>query len=311
MTISSGTRLGPYEITAPIGKGGMGEVWKAHDTKLARDVALKILPTAFASDPDRMARFEREARVLASLDHPNIAAIYGLEESNSLRALVLPLIDGPTLADRIAASPIPLDEAIQIARQIADAVEYAHERGGIHRDLKPANIKITSGGMVKMLDFGLAKALDDELATVSGTNSPTLTMGATRTGVLLGTAAYMSPEQAKGKQADRRSDIWSFGAVLYEMLTGKSPFSGETVGDALASVIKDEPKLEAVPTELRGLVARCLNKDPRQRLQAIGEARIALENPAPPSVVQPAPMQPAQPVLWIIAGVLALIATAL
>ena len=279
MNLSAGTRLGPYEILAPIGKGGMGEVWKARDTKLGRDVALKILPTAFASDPDRMARFEREARVLASLDHPNIAAIYGLEESDGVRALVLALIDGPTLADRIAAGPIPLDEAIQVARQIAEAIEYAHDRGVIHRDLKPANIKITSGGMVKVLDFGLAKALDDEPVPGSGTNSPTLTMGATRAGVLLGTAAYMSPEQAKGKQADRRSDVWSFGVVLYEMATSKPPFSGETVSDILASVIKEEPKLDAVPAELSGLVARCLNKDPRQRLQAIGEARIALENP--------------------------------
>lgn len=202
------------DILAPIGAGGMGEVWKARDTKLGRDVALKILPTALASDSDRVARFEREARVLASLDHPNIAAIYGLEKSGGVRALVLALIDGPTLADRIAAGPIALDEAIQLARQIAEAVEYAHDRSVIHRDLKPANTKITSGGMAKVLDFGLAKALDDEPTAASTTTSPTLTMNATRVGVLLGTAQYMSPEQAKGKTADRRSDIWSFGAVL-------------------------------------------------------------------------------------------------
>ncbi len=307
MTISAGTKLGPYEILSPIGKGGMGEVWKARDTKLGRDVALKILPAAFASDPDRMARFEREARVLASLDHPNIAAIYGLEESNGVRALVLALVDGSTLADRIAAGPIPLNEAIQIARQIAEAVEYAHERGVIHRDLKPTNIKITSGGMVKVLDFGLAKALDDELVTASPTNSPTLTMNATRAGVLLGTAAYMSPEQAKGKQADRRSDIWAFGTVLYEMLTGKPPFSGETVGDILASVIKEEPNLDAVPAELRRLVARCLNKDPRKRLQAIGEARISLEDPQTTIERQIEHTAQAPRLLWIIAtGVLAL-----
>jgi eukaryotic-like serine/threonine-protein kinase len=195
---------------------------------------------------------------------------------------VLALIDGPTLADRIGAGPIPLDEAIQIARQIAEAVEYAHERGVIHRDLKPANIKLTSGGMVKVLDFGLAKALNDEAVAGSTTNSPTLTLNATRAGVLLGTAQYMSPEQAKGKQADRRSDIWSFGVVLYEMVTGKPPFSGESVGEVIAAVIKDEPKLDALTAEVRGLVARCLTKEPRQRLQAIGEARIALENPAPP-----------------------------
>ena len=309
--MTPGTKLGSYDVLAPIGKGGMGEVWKARDTKLGRDVALKILPAAFASDPDRMARFEREARVLASLDHPNIAAIYGLEESDGVRALVLALIDGPTLADRIAAGPIPLDEAIQIARQIAEAVEYAHERGVIHRDLKPANIKITSGGMVKVLDFGLAKALDDEPAAVSSTNSPTLTMNATRAGVLLGTAAYMSPEQAKGKQADRRSDIWSFGVVLYEMLTGKPPFSGESVGDILASVIKDEPKLDAAPAELRGLVARCLNKEPRKRLQAIGEARITLENPAPLAQIAAAPARLNRPWPWAVAAaVLAVVAIA-
>jgi len=297
--MTPGSRLGSYEVLAPIGKGGMGEVWKAHDTKLGRDVALKILPAAFASDLDRMARFEREARVLASLDHPNIAAIFGLEDSDGVRALVLALIDGPTLADRIAAGPIPLDEAIQIARQIAEAVEYAHERGVIHRDLKPANIKITSGGMVKVLDFGLAKALDDEpAAAASGSISPTLTMNATRAGVLLGTAAYMAPEQAKGKQADRRSDIWSFGVVLYEMVTRKPPFGGESVGEVIAAVIKEEPNLDAVPIELRSLVARCLNKDPRQRLQAIGEARIALEGT--PGEGAPMPVAGRQPVrVWM------------
>jgi len=311
MTLVAGTRLGSYEVLAPIGKGGMGEVWKARDTKLGRDVALKILPAAFASDPDRMARFEREARVLASLDHPNIAAIYGLEESNGVRALVLALVDGPTLAERIAAGPIPFDEAIQIARQIAEAVEYAHDRGVIHRDLKPANIKIKLGGMVKVLDFGLAKALDEEPVAGSGTNSPTLTMNATRAGVLLGTAAYMSPEQAKGKQADRRSDIWSFGVVLYEIVTGKPPFTGESVGDILASVIKEEPKLDAVPTQLRNLVARCLCKDPRQRLQAIGEARIALENPAPPAEAKATSVTRTRPWEGILAAGLALVATAL
>jgi len=247
MPLSVGDKLGHYEVLSLLGAGGMGEVWRARDTKLGRDVALKILPAAFASDPDRMARFEREARVLASLDHPNIGAIYSLEESEGVRALVLALVEGPTLAERIAPGPIPLEEAIQIARQIAEATEYAHERGVVHRDLKPANIKVTSGGMVKVLDFGLAKALDDEPVAVSGTNSPTLTMNATRAGVLLGTAAYMSPQQAKGKQADRRSDIWAFGVVLYEMVTGKPPFSGESVGDILASVIKEEPKLEPIP----------------------------------------------------------------
>jgi Tol biopolymer transport system component len=304
-----GRMLGHYQVVAFVGAGGMGEVYRAKDTKLGRDVALKILPPAFASDPDRMARFEREARVLASLDHPNIAAIYGLEESSGIRALVMALIEGPTLAERIAAGSIPLDEAVQIARQIAEAVEYAHERGIIHRDLKPANIIVTSGGMVKVLDFGLAKALDDEHAAAS--NSPALTTGATRAGVLLGTAAYMSPEQAQGKPVDKRADIWAFGVVLYEMLTGRRMFQGETAGEVLASVIKDEPKLDNVPLELRGLVSRCLNKDARKRLQAIGEARIILEDPAPPAPVQQVPMQCARSLPWMTAVGLAVVAASL
>jgi eukaryotic-like serine/threonine-protein kinase len=282
MPLSAGDRLGPYEILVPIGAGGMGEVYKAHDTKLGRDVALKILPTAFANDPDRLARFEREARVLASLDHPNIGHIYGLEESNGTRALVLALIDGPTLADRIAQGSLPIEEVRNIALQIAEAFEYAHDRGVIHRDLKPANIKITPDGVVKVLDFGLAKALEaEEHAAQPGANSPTMlptmSMGATQPGVILGTAAYISPEQVKGKRADRRSDIWAFGVVLYEMLTGKRPFDGESLGELLANVVKDEPQLEAVPVELRSLISRSLNKDPRKRLQSFGEARQILE----------------------------------
>src|ERR1700693_4860943 len=215
--LSSGTKLGVYEVVALIGAGGMGEVYRAHDTRLNRDVALKVLPEAFARDSQRMARFEREAKVLASLNHPNIAAIYGLEESGPIRALVMELVEGPTLAERIRGGAIPVDEALPIARQVADAVEYAHEKNVIHRDLKPANIKVTAEGTVKVLDFGLAKAMSEELSETDIRNSPTLSMAATRQGVILGTAAYMSPEQAKGKTVDRRADVWAFGVVLSEM----------------------------------------------------------------------------------------------
>jgi len=275
MTLSVGTRIGPYETISHIGSGGMGDVYLARDTKLKRNVALKVLPDTFAGDPDRMARFQREAEVLASLNHANIAHIYGIEG----HALVMEHVDGNTLP-----CPVPVEIAVDYARQIAEALEYAHERGIIHRDLKPANIKVTSDGVLKLLDFGLAKALD----TPSGfepdvTHSPTLTLGATRAGVILGTAAYMSPEQANGKAADRRSDIWSFGAVLFEMLAGTKAFDGESVSDTLASVLKLEPKWKALPAatppSVRRLIERCLIKDRRQRLQAIGEARILLEHP--------------------------------
>src|SRR6266566_6520639 len=221
MSVSSGTRLGPYQILMPVGAGGMGEVYRARDTKLGRDVALKVLPPVFAADPERLARFRREAQVLASLNHPGIAAIYGLEESDGVLALVMELVEGPTLAERIAQGPVPLEEALPIARQIAEALEYAHERGVVHRDLKPANVKLTADGQAKVLDFGLAKALSNDPA--SGDNpadSPTLTMRATQAGIIMGTAAYMSPEQARGKTVDKRADIWAFGVVLYEMLTG-------------------------------------------------------------------------------------------
>ena len=239
MSLSPGTRLGHYDVTSLLGEGGMGQVWQATDTQLNREVALKILPDAFASDPDRLARFKREAQILASLNHPNIAAIYGIEEAEGTRALVLELVEGPTLADRIAKGPIPLDEALPIAKQIAEALEAAHEAGVIHRDLKPANIKVRDDGTVKVLDFGLAKALDPA-PTVDPSQSPTLTAAATQMGMIMGTAAYMSPEQARGKTVDKRADIWAFGVVLFEMLTGTKPFPGDDVSQTLARVIDRE-----------------------------------------------------------------------
>ena len=252
MSLSPGTRLGVYEVTGLIGAGGMGEVYRARDTKLGRDVALKLLPAAFANDPDRLARFEREAHVLASLNHSHIAAIYGLEETNGLTALVLELVDGPTLADRIAQGPIPLDESLPIARQVAEALEAAHEQGIIHRDLKPANIKVRPDGTVKILDFGLAKAEKAPFASgAPALTSPTITSPAllTGAGVLLGTAAYMSPEQAKGRSADRRSDVWAFGCVLFEILTGRRPFGGDDVSATIVSVLRDEPDWSRLPAE--------------------------------------------------------------
>jgi len=281
MALANGTKLGPYEILSPLGAGGMGEVYRARDTKLNREVALKVLPEAFATNAERMARFEREAQMLASVNHPNLAAIYGLEESTAVRALVMELVEGPTLADRIAQRPIAIEEALPIAKQIAEALEYAHEKGIIHRDLKPANIKVTSEGAVKILDFGLAKALAPETSGTNLANSPTISMAATQAGVILGTAAYMSPEQAKGKTVDRRTDIWAFGCVLYEILTGKHAFEGETTSDILAAVIMKDADWDALPestpASLRKLLRRCLEKDPKRRLQAIGEARIAID----------------------------------
>jgi serine/threonine protein kinase/Tol biopolymer transport system component len=281
MALPSGTKLGPYEIVSPLGVGGMGEVYRARDSKLGREVALKVIAPEFAHDEQRMARFQREAQVLASLNHAHIASIYGFEDSAGVSALVMELVEGPTLAERIREGAIPVDEALPIARQIAEALECAHERGIIHRDLKPANIKLTRDGNVKVLDFGLAKALQDDVSGSDISNSPTLTMGSTKAGIILGTAAYMSPEQAKGKAADRRADIWSFGVVLYEMLSGEQAFGGETVSDSLAAVIKDTPDWTqlpaATPARIRELIQRCLQKDPKQRLQAIGDARIALD----------------------------------
>jgi serine/threonine-protein kinase len=270
-----------YRITSKLGAGGMGEVWRATDTKLNRDVAIKILPEVFAQDTERMARFTREAQVLASLNHPNIAAIYGLEESSGVRALVMELVEGPMLADRIAQGPIPLSEVLNTAKQITEGLEYAHEKGIVHRDMKPANVKITPEGTVKLLDFGLAKAVEEPAVAADPSISPTLTMQSTRAGVILGTAAYMAPEQARGAVVDRRADIWAFGCVLYQMLTGKRAFGGESVTDTLAEIIKVDPDWSRIPANtpktIRVLIQRCLKKDPKQRLQAIGEARITIE----------------------------------
>ena len=280
MSLNVGSRLGHYDVTALIGEGGMGQVYRATDTKLKRQVALKILPEAFAADPERLARFQREAQVLASLNNPNIAAIHGLEESDGVRALVLELVEGPTLADRIKQGPIPLDEALPIAKQIAEALEAAHEQGVIHRDLKPANVKVKDDGTVKVLDFGLAKALDPS-PTGDPSQSPTLTAAATQMGVIMGTAAYMSPEQARGSTADHRADIWSFGVVLYEMLTGERLFEGATVSDVLAAVLRADPIWDRLPAETpsaaRRLLHRCLERDRRERLQHIGDARAEIK----------------------------------
>lgn len=276
-----GRDIGTYRILSQLGAGGMGVVYRARDTKLGREVAIKILPSAFTRDTERRARFEREARVLAALNHPHIGAIYGLEHADGVQALVLELVDGETLADRIARGPIPLNEAMTMARQIADALEAAHEKGIVHRDLKPANIKITPDGVVKVLDFGLAKAASGDAALVDLTQSPSLTVGGTREGIILGTAAYMSPEQARARTADKRADVWAFGVVLYEMLTGRQAFGGETTSDVLAKVIEREPDWTALPAStpprLRELLRRCGRKDPKTRLQAIGDARIQIE----------------------------------
>ena len=308
----SGRRLGVYQLQALLGAGGMGEVYRARDTKLGRDVAIKILPAEFTADPERLARFEREARVLASLNHPNIAAIYGVEETDAspgaaqaaVRALVLELVEGETLADKLAsgfglqasgraqspqprAQSLPVGEALAIARQIADALDAAHEKGIVHRDLKPANIKITPNGAVKVLDFGLAKLGTDNASGQDLSQSPTMTVGGTRAGIILGTAAYMSPEQARGKPVDKRTDIWAFGCVLYEMLTGRAAFAGETVSDTIAAILEREPGWDALPAttppSVTNLLRRCLDKDPKRRLRDIGDVRAEAENTTSPA----------------------------
>jgi eukaryotic-like serine/threonine-protein kinase len=287
LSLTLGTRLGVYQITAPLGEGGMGQVWRARDTKLDRDIAIKVLPEAFAHDAERLARFTREAKTLAALNHPNIAAIYGLEESGGITALVMELVEGDDLSQRIAKGAIPIDEALPIAKQVAEALEAAHEQGIIHRDLKPANIKVRPDGTVKVLDFGLAKAMDSASGSrlqASGepANSPTITTPAmTQAGMILGTAAYMAPEQARGKTVDRRADIWAFGAVLFEMLTGTRAFPGEDITDTIVSVVSKEPDFAALPVMVPARVVQalrvCLRKDAKQRAQAIGDVRLALE----------------------------------
>ena len=277
MSIESGSRLGVYQIVAPLGEGGMGQVYRAHDTKLGRDVAIKVIGHSFVDDAERVARFQREAQILASLNHPHIAAIYGLEDAGATQFLVLELVEGETLADRLArpegraphSNAIPINEAIAIALQIADALEAAHEKGIIHRDLKPANIALTADGQVKVLDFGLAKALGPPEAGLHDSpaqlaHSPTLTYAATQAGMILGTAAYMSPEQAKGRVADKRTDVWAVGCVLYEMLAGKRAFEGEDAKEVIAAVVRGEPDWSALPRELpepiRLLLKRCLKR---------------------------------------------------
>jgi TolB-like protein len=316
--------MGQFEIVSPLGAGGMGEVWRARDTHLGREVALKVLPEGFATDPERHARFEREAKVLASLNHPNIAVLYGLEHLDGQHALVMELVEGEGLDARIRRGRIPVDNALPIALQIAEALEAAHEKGIVHRDLKPANVKVRSDGTVKVLDFGLAKAWDEEVPASDPAHSPTVTGVYTQVGVILGTVAYMSPEQARGKPVDKRTDIWSFGVVLWEMLVGRPLFAADTVSDTLAAVLQTEINLaglpESTPDRIRGLLRRCLERNSKNRLRDIGEARVALGviggvETAPPgsSVGRGAPQVPTSPpgsqrsqhTRWRLAGVLA------
>ena len=315
LILTSGTRLGSYEILGAIGAGGMGEVYRARDTKLNRDVAIKVLPEVFALDADRLVRFTREAQTLAALNHPNIAGIHGIEESGRIHALVMELADGEDLSAIIARGPMPLTDVLPIAKQIAEALEAAHELGIVHRDLKPANIKVRADGTVKVLDFGLAKAIDPASGSSANlANSPTLTAHATAMGIIIGTAAYMAPEQARGKSVDKRADVWAFGAVLYEMLVGRPAFAGDTITDIIAAVVTREPDWTAIPPStpptIHQLLARCLEKDPKRRLRDVGDARFALESTLPQSGVSamigasvlPASVAtPARPWGWIAA----------
>jgi Tol biopolymer transport system component len=291
-----------YRISSKLGEGAMGEVYRATDSKLGREVAIKLIPEDFAKDATRMARFTREAQVLASLNHPNIAAIYGVEDG----ALIMELVEGPTLSERITQGAIPLDEALDIARQIADGLEAAHDKGVVHRDLKPSNIKITPGGTVKLLDFGLAKTDGPWTTGTSVDDAPTMAVTATGAGMILGTAAYMAPEQARGRTVDKRADIWAFGVILYEMLTGEQTFGGETVTDVLASVVRHDPDLKRVPAKVRPMLERCLEKDPKKRLRDVGDAMLLLQT-APAGAVAPASRTP----LLALGGVAALLAVLL
>jgi len=316
MALAPDTKLGSYEIVAQIGAGGMGEVYQAHDTKLGRDVAIKVLPEAFAYDPERLARFQREAKMLAALNHPNIATIHGLEQSGGTSYLVMELVSGETLAERIKRDgAVPIEESLAIAKQIAEALEAAHAKGIIHRDLKPANVKLTPEGKVKVLDFGLAKAFEGDTTNEDMNNSPTLSRAATMQGVILGTAAYMSPEQARGKSVDKRTDIWAFGYVLYELLTGKAAFHGEDVTDILAAVVRAEPDWTelpgATPLPIRTLLRRCLRKDKRQRIPDAATIRIEIEDaiavPKDSGAWQAAPTSTSK-LLWAIAAAVTVIA---
>jgi serine/threonine-protein kinase len=304
-----GKTLGHYRVGEQLGRGGMGEVYVADDLNLNRKVALKFLPDAFAADPERMARFEREAKLLASLNHPNIAAIYGLEQADGKRFLVLELVEGETLAQRLSKGPLPLEEALGICRQIAEGLEAAHEKGVIHRDLKPANVMIAAGDKVKILDFGLVKALADETQSVDASQSPTLTEAMTRPGVILGTAAYMSPEQAKGKTVDKRADIWAFGCILYECLTGKRVFEGETVTETLAAILKGEPDWQALPAatppNIRFVLGRCLEKDVNRRFRDAADARMLFEQAPDIGEAKSTAKRPWLGIAWSVAAVLA------
>ncbi len=316
MPLQTGTHIGVYEVTGKLGEGGMGEVYRARDTSLDRDVALKVLSEAFTADPDRLARFQREAKVLASLNHPNIGGIHGLESAGDTQALVLELIEGPTLADRIAQGPISVEDTLEIATQMAEALEVAHEQGIVHRDLKPANVKVRTDGTVKVLDFGLAKAVTAEPTGSSGSNAPTLSMtGATQMGMVVGTAAYMSPEQAKGKPVDKRADVWAFGAVLYEMLTGQKAFPGDDVSDTFAMVLKFEPEWDKLPDEvppgLRRLMERCLVKDPKFRLREVGSAIVEIHELETDSSLSESQESPSTGRLNTLTGTAAVIAAVL
>ena len=304
-----GQQIGSYRILSTLGSGGMGEVYRAHDATLGRDVAIKVLPPAFTSDPDRLNRFEREARILASLNHPNIATIHGVERGIGIDALVLEVVEGETLAERLeretSRSGIPVPEAVNIARQIAEALEAAHEKGIVHRDLKPANVKIRPDGVVKVLDFGLAKAVEADVYKGDISKAPTMTISRQTEGILVGTVAYMSPEQAAGKPVDRRADIWAFGVLLFEMVTGRRLFAGDSVQELLVAILTREPSLDGVATGVRAIVERCLRRDPRRRWQSIGDVRLALEE----GLIE-VPSRPAVPASsrlpWVLVAVLLL-----
>jgi predicted Ser/Thr protein kinase len=317
MALAAGDRLGLYEIVAPLGAGGMGEVYRARDTRLDRVVAIKVLPEAFAEDPERLARFEREARLLASLNHPNIAALHGLEIDGGRRFIAMEFVDGVSLAQRLASGALPMDEALDVARQVATALEAAHDGGIVHRDLKPGNVMVRPDGTVKVLDFGLAKGVVGSASDSSLSMSPTRTNAMTGDGMILGTAAYMSPEQARGKPVDRRADIWAFGCVLFECLTGRQAFEGETVSDLIASILKGGIEWTALPAatppRVRTLLERCLERDARQRLRDIGEARLVLEQPGSAEAPAAAPAVPARaplPIAALVGGALLLAAIA-